>query len=314
MRAVVADSGALEIVDRPDPVPARGELLVRVQSAGLNGADLLQRAGFYPPPPGSPDILGMELAGIVVATGPDVEGFAIGDRVMAVVGGGAQAEYCIVHERTALAVPPEVGRLEAGGFPEVFATAHDALFTQCGLSAGDRLLVSGAAGGVGVAAVQLAHHAGAEVVASVRTAELRPRVGSLGATVIDSDDAAAHGPYDVVLELVGASNLALVLPRLALGARVAVIGVGGGGSKVELDLLQLMGRRASIRGSTLRARPLEEKAAAARRLAHHALAALGDGTFQVPIEASYPLEDATAAYDRFAAGAKFGKVVLDVAT
>src|SRR5215472_1190790 len=259
MRAVVFQDGKLSVEDRPDPDPGADELLVRVEAAGLNGADLAQRAGHYPPPPGAPpDIGGIELAGSVVATGSQVRRFAAGDRVMSIVGGGAQAEFCVVHERVAMPVPPSLSPLEAGGFPEVFMTAHDALFTQCALKPGERLLVTGAAGGVGVAAVQLGAQAGASVVASVRRPEYHGGVAAYGATVVDPAAAPAAGPYDVVLELVGAPNLEANLGALATGGRIVVIGVGAG-SRASLDLRQLMMRRATIRASTLRARPLEEK-------------------------------------------------------
>ncbi|MEY2403501.1 MAG: NADPH:quinone reductase, partial [Acidimicrobiaceae bacterium] len=168
MHAVTIVGGALEWREQPAPTPGLGELLVRVHAAGLNSADLMQVAGFYPAPPGSPqDIPGMELAGEVVAVGDGVYRFAIGDRVMAIVGGGAQAELAVVHERTAMSVPERLEWAQAGGFPEAFTTAHDALFTQCGLAMGERVLISGAAGGVGSAAVQLAVQAGARVTATV---------------------------------------------------------------------------------------------------------------------------------------------------
>ncbi|MGH8979392.1 MAG: alcohol dehydrogenase catalytic domain-containing protein, partial [Acidimicrobiales bacterium] len=165
MRAVVVDNGELRFEDRPDPVPGDTEVLVATQAAGLNGADMLQRRGHYPAPPGAPaDIPGMELAGEVVEVGGQVKAARRGDRVMAIVGGGAQATMAVVDESHLLPVPDSVSWPEAGGFPEVFTTAYDALFTRAGLSVGDRLLVTGAAGGVGVAAVQLAAAAGATVV------------------------------------------------------------------------------------------------------------------------------------------------------
>jgi NADPH:quinone reductase-like Zn-dependent oxidoreductase len=202
MRAAIVESGSVIVKERPDPVPGAGELLVQVQAAGLNGADILQRAGGYAAPPGSPaDIPGLELAGVVAAIGPGVWRFAVGDRVMAVVGGGAQAELAIVHERTALPVPEALSPVEAGGFPEAFTVSHDALFTQCGLGSGEHVLVNGAAGGVGIAGVQLALLAGASVVASVRNAALRDAVAAFGATVVDPAEAPEHGPYDVILEL-----------------------------------------------------------------------------------------------------------------
>ena len=203
MRAVTIQDGKLVVEERPDPEPSRGEILVRVKAAGLNGADMLQLRGAYPAPPGSPpDIPGLELAGEVAGVGPDAERFEVGDRVMAVVGGGGQAELAVVHERAAMPVPEALDWPAAGGVPEVFTTAHDALFTQCQLGMGERLLVHGAAGGVGTAGVQLGVAAGAQVTASVRNEALRDEVGALGATVVGTDDWQSRGPYDVVLELV----------------------------------------------------------------------------------------------------------------
>src|SRR6059058_4466229 len=182
MHAVTIVDGQLEWRERPDPVPAAGELLVRVRAAGLNSADRMQVAGLYPAPSGSPsDIPGLEFAGEVVAVGDGAQRFAVGDRVMAVVGGGGQAELAVVHERHALPVPEGIAWPEAGGFPEVFTTAHDALFTQCAVAMGDRVCVHGAAGGVGLAGVQLAVAAGAHVTATVRNPDLRADVAALGA-------------------------------------------------------------------------------------------------------------------------------------
>src|SRR5256714_13652890 len=264
MRAATIRDGSVVVEEHPDPEPGAGEILVRVHAAGLNGADMLQRKGAYPAPPGWPqDIPGMELAGEVVALGPGTMRFEQGDRVMAIVGGGAQAELALVHERVAMPVPDALDWPAAGGFPEVFTTAHDAVFTQAELGAGERLLVHGGAGGVGTAAIQLGRAAGARVTATVRREELRGAVAELGAEAVAPDDFVERGPYDVVLELVGAPNLAGNLDALATGGRIAVIGVGGGATG-ELNLLGLMGKRARIHGSTLRARPPEEKAATAR--------------------------------------------------
>src|SRR4051794_41693885 len=175
MRAVtVKDGGELVVAEHPDPEPAKGEVLIRVRAAGINGADMLQRKGGYPAPPGSPpDIPGLELAGEVAGLGPGATRFAEGDRVMGIVGGGGQAELAVVHERQLMPVPDNLEWPQAGGVPEVFTTAHDALFTQCGLRMGERVLVHGAAGGVGTAAVQLGTAAGARVTATVRNVELR---------------------------------------------------------------------------------------------------------------------------------------------
>jgi NADPH:quinone reductase-like Zn-dependent oxidoreductase len=251
----------------------------------------------------------MELAGEVVARGPGAERFEEGDRVFAIVGGGGQAELAVVHERVAMPIPGGLDWPQAGGFPEVFTTAHDALFTQAGLAPGERLLVHGGAGGVGTAAIQLGRAAGAAVTATVRRPELRDGVSALGADVLDPEGFADGGPFDVILELVGAPNLKGNLQALATGGRLAVIGVGAGAT-AELNLLALMGKRLRLMGSTLRARPLEEKAATARAVERHVLPLIGAGAVRVPVAATFPLDDVVAAYERFTAGGKLGKIVL----
>ena len=310
MRAAVIKNEQLVVEERPDPVAADGEVLVHVRAAGLNGADIMQAAGRYPPPAGVPaDIPGMELAGEIVARGPRAERFEVGDRVMAIVGGGAQAELCAVHERMLMAVPEGIDWPEAGGFPEVFITAHDAVFTQAALQAGERLLVHGAAGGVGTAAVQLGRIAGARVTATVRHPDHRDAVAALGATVIAPEGFGGHGPFDVVLELVGAINLAENLTSLETGGRLAVIGTGAGAT-AEINLGLLMMKRARIHGSTLRARPLELKALATRAVERSVLPALAAADIKVPIADTFSLDRVAEAYDRFRAGGKFGKIVL----
>ncbi len=311
MRAVVIDEGQLHWRERPDPEPGDHDLVVAVRGAGVNGADLAQRAGHYPAPPGWPqDVPGLEMAGEVAAVGARVTRFATGDRVMALVGGGAQAELAVVDEAHALGVPAGLSWPEAGGFMEAYATAYDALFGQAGLTLGDRVLVTGAAGGVGSAAVQLAALAGARVVASVRDASQHETVGALGADrVVEPGAVTEHGPYDVVLELVGAASLPSALAALATRARVVVIGVGSG-ARVEVDLMALMSRRARITASTLRARPSGEKAVLIATLGSLVVPALGAGRLRVPVAATSPLSGASGAYERFAAGGKVGKVVL----
>lgn len=313
MIAVTIEDGAVAATERPDPVAGAGELLVRVHAAGLNGADILQRKGAYPPPPGYPEeIPGLEFAGEVIAIGDGVRRFSPGDRVMTITGGGGQAELATVHEAVAMAVPEGIDWPAAGGFAEAFLTAHDALFGQCALRPGERLLINGAAGGVGTAAIQLAKLTGAHVTASVRDATLHDQVGALGADLVADPDtamAAADGPYDVVLELVGAPNVEPAIKALATGGRIVVIGVGAG-FKTEVNLLLLMNKRAVLRGSTLRARPLEEKAAVSRAVEREVLPALAAGAVTVPILASFPLTEVDAAYERFTAGGKFGKIVL----
>src|SRR5918998_1662571 len=290
MRAATIRDGSITVQEHPDPEPQGNELLVRVRAAGLNGADILQLKGGYPAPPGSPrDIPGLELAGEVVATGRGATRFEPGDRVMAVVGGGGQAELAIVHERAAMPVPDELDWVAAGGVPEAFTTAHDALFTQADMTVGERLLVHGAAGGVGMAAVQLATMAGARVTATVRDAAAREQIGALGVN----------------------PNLAGDLKALADRGRICVIGVGAG-AKVELNLLALMARRGRIHGSVLRARSLEDKADAARRVERSVLPGFASGDLSVPVTATFPLDAVADAYARFQAGAKLGKIVLEL--
>jgi NADPH2:quinone reductase len=207
-------------------------------------------------------------------------------------------------------VPDGLNWVEAGGVPEVFTTAHDALFTQCNLRMGERLLVHGAAGGVGTAAVQLGAAQGAHVTATVRNADSREAVVTLGAhEVIEPAGFEARGPFDVILELVGAPNLAPNLEALATQGRIVVIGIGAG-AKGELNLRNLMTKRATLRASTLRARPLEEKALTARAMERHVLPLFAAGALRVPVAATFPLDAAADAYDRFDAGGKVGKIVL----
>lgn len=313
MIAVTINDGQVAPAEHPDPVPGAGELLVRVRAAGLNGADILQRKGAYPPPPGYPaDIPGLEFAGEVEAVGDGVRRFKPGDRVMTITGGGGQAELAIVHESVALPVPEALDWPRAGGFAEAFLTAHDAIFGQGELRPGERLLINGAAGGVGTAAIQLGKLTGAEVTASVRDDALHEGVTALGADhVLTPDQAAEGGPYDVVLELVGAPNVAAAVKSLNTGGRIVVIGVGAG-FKAEVNLLLLMNKRAVLRGSTLRARPLEQKAAVARAVEREVLPAVAAGRITVPIAATFPLAEVAAAYDRFTDGGKLGKIVLTV--
>jgi NADPH2:quinone reductase len=310
MRAATLRDGEIVVADHPDPEPCPWEVLVRVRAAGINGADILQRKGGYPAPPGSPpDVPGLELAGEVVGLGPHANRFAEGDRVMAIVGGGGQAELAVVHERQLMPVPEALDWPAAGGFAEVFTTAEDALFAQANLRPGERLLVHGGAGGVGTAGVQLGRTTGADVVATVRNEAARDAVAALGAEVVAPDGFADHGPFDVVLELVGAPNLPDNLKALNTGGRIVVIGVGAG-FQAELNLLALMGKRGRISASTLRARPLEEKALAMRRVERHVLPLVERGELTVPIAATFTLEESAMAYERFEAGGKVGKVVV----
>jgi NADPH:quinone reductase-like Zn-dependent oxidoreductase len=290
---VIIRDQRLVLEERPDPTPRDGELVIRVRAAGINNADLMQRAGHYPPPPGAPeDIPGLECAGEVMETG---------ERVMALLGGGGQAELAVVDERHVLAVPADVPWPEAGGFMEAFATAHDALFTQAGLRAGERLLVNGSAGGVGTAAVQLGVAAGCEVTGRARSH--LDRVAALGAAT------KPEGRYDVILELVGGPHLSEDVERLAPHGRLVVIGTAAG-SRAEIDFGLVMRGRARLMGSTLRSRSPEEKALVVQRLREDVLPLLAARRIVVPVHGTFPLDQATEAYEAFAARGKFGKLVL----
>ena len=311
MLAVTISDGGVRVADHPDPRPGDFEVLVRVRSAGINNADLMQIAGHYPAPVGAPqDIPGLEFAGEVVATGAHVTRFQVGERVMSLVGGGAHAELAVAHERLTMAVPPNLDVTAAGCFPEAFVTAHDALVTQCELAMGERVLIHGAAGGVGSAAVQIAVAAGAEVTATVRSEEQRGKVAGLGAEVIAPEDFSNAGPFDVVLELVGANNMAENLDCLAERGRICVIGMAGGAPTAELDLRKLMVHRGRISASTLRARPIEARIDAVRRTEAQVVPQVRRGRTRVVVFAEFPLADAGKAYERFRAGGKFGKIAL----
>jgi NADPH:quinone reductase len=288
VRAAVIHEGALRTEERPDPVPGEGEILIRVRAAGINGADIGQVAGNYPAPPGAvQDIPGLECAG-------ETED---GRRVMALLPGGGQAELVTVAAEHVLPVPDSLSWEQAGGFVETFATAHDALFSQAELQPGERLLVNGAAGGVGTSAVQLGVAIGAQVTGTVR--HHAAEVEAFGASTT------LEGKYDVILELVGGENLGTNLERLAHKGRIVVIGVGAGAVQ-PVNFGYLMRARARIHGSTLRSRSREEKAEVIRRLREEVLP-LG---LTVPVEQTFPLDQAQQAYERFVAGNKFGKIVI----
>jgi NADPH:quinone reductase-like Zn-dependent oxidoreductase len=309
--ALTINEKKLDVVERDTPEPGPDDVVIAVRAAGINAADLMQREGFYPAPPGFPeDIPGMELAGLVTAVGERVPASLIGRRVCAIVGGGAQATHCVVASEHLLFVPDHVSWTEAGGFPEAFTTAYDALVTQGHLQAGDRLLVSGAAGGVGAAGVQIAHALGAEVVAVTRNDEHHDALRALGANeAITLDQVSSIERVDVVLELLGAANLSVAQGILRPHARVVVIGVGAG-ARVEIDLLTMMRTRYTLTGSTLRSRSREEKTAVAHLVSETLLPLWERRVIAVPIAKTFDLRDATTAYEYFGQPGKFGKVVL----
>ena len=314
MRCVVIRDGNLEIEERETPNPGPYDVVVAVRGAGINAADLMQRDGNYPAPEGWPaDVPGMELAGVVSAVGERVHEPLLGRRVCAIVGGGAQATHCLVPSEHLLFVPDHVSWVQAGGFPEAFTTAHDALVTQGHLGAGERVLISGATGGVGIAAVQIAHALGAHVIAVTRTNEHHERLGDYGADETATlDTIGAVGRVDVILELVGAAHLGVAQGLLNPFARVVVIGISGGGSRVDLDLRAFMGTRSTLTGSTLRSRSREEKGEVADRVSQTLVPRWRTGEVHVPVAQSFALDDVALAYDYFAQPGKFGKVVLRV--
>ena len=302
----------MRLEERPDPVPGSEELLVAARFAGINTADLAQRAGAYPAPPGAPqDVPGLEVAGTIVATGSAVRGFAEGDRVFGLVGGGGLADRVVVHERHVTRVPDALSDEDAAAIPEAFVTSHDAIVTRGGLRLGDVLLVNGANGGVGTAGVQIGVAAGARVFASARSRH--EDLAGLGAAAVAPDEAVAAvqaaGGADVVLELVGATNLDTNFDALATKGRIVVVGTGAGADG-ELSLRKLMGKRAAIHGTVLRARPLEEKAAAVQAFAHEVVPHIAAGRMRAIIDRIFPVEEAADAFDHMAGSGKFGKVLL----
>ena len=323
MRAVtLRGAGGNEVLvveERPDPEPAGAEVLVRVRYAGVNPADVMQRKGRYPPPPDAPpDVPGLEVAGEVVACGNRVHGWRPGDHVLGLVPGGGLADRVLVHERCVTRVPSQLAPDQAAAVPEAFITAHDAIRTQAGLAMGETLLVHGSTGGVGTAAVQIGRAAGARVLGVCRSDEGRALVEGLGAEPVE-DSAFAEGVAaltdgrgaDVVLELVGAPHFPKNLDALAVGGRIVVIGVGAGAT-AELPLLRLMQKRALVRGSTLRARPLEEKARAVQAFEREVVPHLAAGGIAPVIDRIVPVSQVHVAFDRLEARGKNGRVLLDM--
>ena len=315
MKSVVIDSGSLVLSERDTPTPGPGDVLIRVHAAGLNAADLMQRLGFYPAPPGWPqDIPGLELAGEVIELGEGVSPSLLNKRVCAIVGGGGQSTHCIVPAEHLTLVPDAISYNEAGGFAEAFTTAFDALVRQGHLTSGDRVLISGASGGVGTAAIQIASALGAHVIAVTRTPEHHELLKQLGANeTIIIEQVASIDRVNVVLELVGAAHLNAAQHILAPSARIVVIGVGGGGSTAELNLLNFMSTRATLTGSTLRARSREEKAEVITHVNKILLPLWQSGKLKVLINKSFEIEEVENAYNFFAERGKLGKVILSIA-
>jgi putative PIG3 family NAD(P)H quinone oxidoreductase len=324
MRAVVvARPGGPEVLhlaERPLPEPGPGEIRVRVHASALNRADLLQRRGQYPAPPGAPqDIPGLEYAGEVDAVGEGAGLWAVGNRVMGIVGGGGYAEYVTVHEREAMRIPQGLSFEEGAAIPEAFLTAYDALFTRLELLMGERVLIHAVGSGVGTAALQLARAAGAVTIGTSRSADKLARAAELGLDVgIDTsreelaaalENATYGSGVHAVVDLVGGRILEESLRGLAQGGRVVVVGTVAG-SKVELDLGLLLRRRIRIVGTVLRTRPLEEKIALAREFSSTVLPLLSSGKIRPVIDRIYPFSEIADAHRQMEENDTFGKIVL----
>ena len=320
MRAIVFDGAGgnevVRLVERPDPEPGPEDVVVAARFAGMNPADLHQRLGRYPAPPGAvADVPGLEVAGTVVAAGDRVTAWEVGQRVFGLVAGGGLADRVVVHERCAALVPERLSDAEAAATPEAFITVHDAVFTQGGLRPEETLLVHSASGAVGSGAVQVALAAGATVLGSVRSDEAAAVVAELDVETLRDENVAttvsvATGGRgaDVILELVGAPHFPANLEVLGTSGRIVVVGVGAG-STIELDLLELMRRRAVIRGTVLRARPLEAKANAVRAFEREVVPMLADGRVHARVDATFPADEVHDAFDRLEG--RSGKVLLE---
>lgn len=326
MRAVTAPEAggpeALRLGDRPDPRPAADELLVRVAATAVNRADVMQRRGLYPPPPGATDILGLEIAGTVVEVGADVDGWAVGDELCAVLTGGGYAELAVVPAVVALPLPAGLTLVEAAAVPEVFATAYDNVLVRGRLAAGETALVHGGASGVGTAAIQLIVRAGARALVTAGTSERVAVCRQLGATDgfvyrgadIPAEVAARTNGrgVDVILDVVGGPYLEPNLRSLAPEGRLVIIGLQGGPT-AEADLRLMLSRRLTVMASALRARPLQAKAELMRRLVEHVWPGFADGSLRPVIDRVLPLPQVAEAHRVMEASEHVGKIVLEVA-
>lgn len=307
---------------RSVPVPRKGEILVKVAAAGVNRPDVMQRKGYYPPPPGAPDIPGLEISGEVVALGEGVTRWALGDKLCALVSGGGYAEYCLAEEGAALPVPAGLSMREAAALPETFYTVWTNVFDLAGLKAGESFLVHGGTSGIGTTAIQLAKAFGATVFATAGSAEKCEVCRTLGADlaidyktqdfVAEVKEATGGKGANVILDMVGGSYIARNYEAAAPLGRIVQIAFMEG-SKVEIDYMRLMLKRLSHMGSTLRSRPGAEKAKIAASLKEHVWPLIAAGTVKPVLDSSFPLADAAKAHARMETSAHVGKIMLDVA-
>jgi putative PIG3 family NAD(P)H quinone oxidoreductase len=319
MRAITSENGTLDLHDLPDPAPGAGEVLIEVAAAGVNNADLQQAAGNYPPPPGASDVLGLEVSGTVRALGDGVDGFAVGDRVCALLSGGGYAALVVAPETQVLPVPEGIDLVEAAGLPEAACTVYSNVGMLAGLRPGQTLLVHGGTGGMGSHAVLWAKALGATVIATSGGERKVQASRDLGADlVVDhrSEDFVARAleftggrGVDVVLDVVGPDYLARNIEVLAPNGHVAVI-ASGSGRTGELDLGAMMRKRATISATTLRARPLDEKAAIVEAVRYNVWPFVADGRVRPVIDSVLPLAEAAEAHRRVRDGEVVGKVLL----
>ena len=310
----------LEVHDVATPEPVGDQVRIRIHAAGLNRADLSQRMGNYPAPPDAPaDIPGMEFAGEVDAVGPLVRSYRQGQRVMGIVGGGAQAEYVLIHEGLLVPIPDNLDYVQAAGIPEVFMTAHDALFTQAGLQMGERVLVHAAGSGVGTAAIQLAHAVGATTFGTSRTPAKLERAKPLGLDYGLNDKNFAdevkrltqgHGVH-VIIDFTGASYMAQNLDALTSWGRMVFLATLGG-TQANVNIGLLMSKRIQMRGCTMRTRTLEEKLSVTRRFTTQVVPLLANGTVKPIIEQVYTMHDIGEAHQAMAENKNFGKFIITI--
>ncbi|MGH2788868.1 MAG: zinc-binding dehydrogenase [Actinomycetota bacterium] len=313
LRAVVISNGDLRIVERSVPEPAADQVLVEVRGAGVNRADLLQRLGRHPAPPGWPDdVPGLELAGVVAAVGESVGSLQPGDAVFGIVGGGAHATHALTTESLCVPVSRGLDLVEAGGVPEVFITAHDALITQAEVRPGERVLIHGVGSGVGTALVQLVRAIGAQSVGTARTPEKLDRARDLGlddAVLAGPDMAAAIGEVDAVVDLVGGDYMEVDVKVCRPQGRIVLVGLLAGAG-AHLDLGRILTRRLVIRGTVLRSRPEWQKAQATAAFAAQVAPLFERKILRPVIDRVVPLGSAADAYDALASNEAFGKLVL----
>ncbi len=325
MRAVIAtEPGGPEVLtvsELPDPVPGAGEVVLDVAAAGLNRADLLQRQGFYPPPPGASDVIGMECSGTVSAVGEGVEGWSVGDQACALLAGGGYAERVAVPAGQLLPLPDGVDLVTSAALPEVAATVWSNVFMVAGLQPQETLLVHGGAGGIGSFAIQIAHRLGAHVITTAGSADKLAACAALGADVtvnyreqdfveVVREATDGHGA-DVVLDNMGAAYLDRNIDALAVQGRLVIIGMQGG-TKAELDINKLLRKRGAVIATNLRGRPVEEKSAICTSVAEHVWPLVAEGLVQPIVGRTFPLAEAAAAHAYMESGEHSGKILLTV--